>query len=508
MFQQPVLNFKPETKVWSVSDLNDNIKEILESHVGWIWLKGEISNLKCHSSGHWYFSLKDDKSQIRAVFFRHHAQKSKVNLTDGLEILAWGQLSVYTPRGEYQIYVQTIEPVGAGWLQQQFEMLKKKLSAEGLFDPSRKRTLPLRPKAIALVTSPTGAAIRDMLSILKRRAPSIPVILIPALVQGTEAPADLCRALEWAYQLKNIVDVIIVGRGGGSIEDLWAFNDENVVRKVAQSPIPIVSAVGHEVDVTLCDFAADVRAPTPSAAAEIVTLADQQILEKIQDLQKELLANWEFFIRQKWHAWEIQQTRLKNPSQKIQEWLQRLDEWIYRLQLSVRHQLSRHRSNWLNLTHQLKNPSARLQENQERLKGLRYRLDSSLNLILNNQKNRLSLLTQKVISFPLPLERLRAQLEAYTQRLNWSAKNSLNQQKNRLERLVSVLDQLSPLKIMSRGWSVAFNQNGQVIKTIKQVQENETIWLQLIDGALIQKIERITPERSLYEFLRKQDSKT
>ncbi len=253
-----------EPKVISVAQLTSTIKSLLEGEVGLVTVKGEISNWRPAASGHIYFSLKDSEAVISAALFRGAAAKMKgPPIKDGMEVICRGRISVYPPRGTYQIIVENMEPVGSGSLQAQFEALKKKLFQEGLFDSARKRKIPMLPNRIVVITSPTGAAIRDVLSVLKRRFAGVNVLILPALVQGADAPAELISALKLANE-KALGDVILLTRGGGSLEDMWCFNDENLAREIFRSKIPVVSAVGHEIDFTIADFVADLRAPTPS----------------------------------------------------------------------------------------------------------------------------------------------------------------------------------------------------------------------------------------------------
>ena len=268
------------TEPYSVSRLNLEAQGLLEGSFPLIWLQGEISNLARPRSGHIYFSLKDDRAQVNAAMFRNRNSLLRFQPRDGQQILVRARVTVFVPRGGFQIIVEHMEEAGEGALRAQFEALKAKLESEGLFAQERKRPLPAWPRRIGVITSPSGAAIRDVLQVLKRRAPSIPVLIYPTPVQGAEAPAQIRRALALAIQ-RNECDVLVLGRGGGSLEDLWAFNDEALVRAVADSPIPVVSAVGHEVDVSLCDFAADVRAPTPSAAAELISPDGDALLARL-----------------------------------------------------------------------------------------------------------------------------------------------------------------------------------------------------------------------------------
>ncbi len=267
----------------TVSQLNRQAKTLLEQGLARLWIEGEISNLAKPASGHLYFSLKDDSAQIRAAFFRQRQRGPTIGLKNGDQVVAYGRVSLYEARGDYQLIVEQVEPAGEGALKRQFEVLKKMLAAEGLFNEENKQELPTLPERIGVITSPSGAAIRDIISILGRRFPSIPVVVYPAAVQGDAAPGELIAALATAIS-RDECDVLIMGRGGGSLEDLWAFNDEKLARAIAACPIPIVSAVGHEVDYTIADFVADVRAPTPSGAAEIVVPDREHWLRAVNSL--------------------------------------------------------------------------------------------------------------------------------------------------------------------------------------------------------------------------------
>ncbi len=267
----------------TVSQLNRQAKTLLEQGLARLWVEGEISNIARPASGHVYFTLKDKSAQIRAAFFRQRQRGPTISLKDGDQVLVYGRVSLYEARGDYQLIVEQIEPAGEGALKRQFEVLKKKLAAEGLFDEDRKQELPELPTRIGVITSPTGAAIRDIVSILGRRFPSIPIVIYPAAVQGDVAPQELITALATAIR-RDECDVLILARGGGSLEDLWAFNDEQLARAIAESPIPIVSAVGHEVDFTIADFVADLRAPTPSGAAELVVPDREDWLRVVKSL--------------------------------------------------------------------------------------------------------------------------------------------------------------------------------------------------------------------------------
>src|SRR3990170_6260873 len=274
-----------QTHILTVTQLTIRVKDLLEGTFPDVWVVGEISNLSAPRSGHIYFTLKDEQSQIRAVLFRSSQRFLKFTLQHGLQVICRGRVGVYEPRGEYQLVLEYIEPKGVGALQQAFEELKARLAKEGLFDLDRKKPLPLLPRRIGIITSPTGAAIRDMLRVIRRRHPKMEILIYPVVVQGAAAAPEIVEAIRYFNQEKN-ADVLIVGRGGGSLEDLWAFNEESVARAVYGSAIPVISAVGHETDYTISDFVADLRAPTPSAAAEMVVKNKEDIQRHIVTLYK------------------------------------------------------------------------------------------------------------------------------------------------------------------------------------------------------------------------------
>lgn len=325
--------------IYTVSDLTKYIKSIFDQDARLIsvFVKGEISNFKSHYSGHCYFTLKDAGSQIKGVMFRSRAQFLKFEPRDGMKIVAAGQITVFERDGQYQLYAEQLIPDGIGELSIAFNQLKEKLASEGLFDDSRKKKLSLLPKAIGIVTSPTGAALRDIITVAKRRHPGIPLTLYPVQVQGTEAPGQIVRAIREFNRLKS-VDVIIVGRGGGSIEELWAFNDEQVVRTIASSYIPIVSAVGHQTDYTLADFAADCRAATPSQAAEIVVPDVYELKRYINTLQTMLENNMRLYIKQRRQAvCQLRDNKVfTQPEKMFADKRQLIDSYMERLEQSVR----------------------------------------------------------------------------------------------------------------------------------------------------------------------------
>ncbi len=320
-------------KIFSVSEITRGIKNLLEDNFASIWISGEVSNFKAHSSGHYYFSLKDENSQISGVMFRGNNRLLKFKLEDGLQVIVNGRVSVYEPRGSYQIIIEYMEPQGLGALQLAFEQLKKKLEAEGLFDVLRKKPLPLLPKRIGIVTSPSGAAIRDILHVLKRRFSNVDVLLAPVNVQGAEAAPAIVAAIEELNAFSDI-DLLIVGRGGGSLEDLWAFNTEEVARAIAASKIPVISAVGHEIDITISDYVADLRAPTPSAAAELAVPVKEEMKTMLESFRNRIQEMQRRKIESLQERLDFFKSHLKHPKKLLEELAQGLDEWQNRLELA------------------------------------------------------------------------------------------------------------------------------------------------------------------------------
>ncbi len=327
---------------WTVTELTQQIRGVLEPSFSQVWLQGEVSNCRPATSGHAYFSLKDQGATIGAAVFGWGAKRRGFELKDGLQVVCRGKVSVYAPRGNYQFIVDHIEPVGAGALQLAFEQLKAKLSSEGLFDPSRKRPLPRFPLRVAMITSPSGAAIQDMLNILKRRAPQIQVLVVPAVVQGDEAPAQLIRGLEIVNR-NRLADVIVLARGGGSIEDLWCFNHEGLARAIRDSALPVISGVGHEIDFTIADFAADLRAPTPSAAAEILSGPWVEASPRVREFSYRLKDSISRNLNQRKTLLSHITARVISPRDRLREQAQRTDELFHRLQKSFEMRMQKKR---------------------------------------------------------------------------------------------------------------------------------------------------------------------
>ncbi len=350
LFQPGAVPARPPSM--SVSELTHKIKGTLESGFPGVWVRGEISNFKPAPSGHLYFSLKDEYATIPVAAFGWGRKKLPFQLRDGMEILCRGNLSVYPQRGAYQLIVDAIEPVGAGSLQLAFEQLKEKLAKEGLFDPARKRPIPRFPRKIVVITAPQSAAVRDVLTVLRRRAPFVEVLVIPSLVQGEEAAQKLVQALRVANH-HRLGEVILLTRGGGSIEDLWAFNHESLARAIAASAIPVISAVGHEIDFTIADFVADLRAPTPSAGAEILTGAWVELRERTRQLDQRLTMSLRRDLQLKRRILEALAAKLKSPKDRLREQIQRIDEIEAGLERGIRLLIERRRSGLERLTTKL-----------------------------------------------------------------------------------------------------------------------------------------------------------
>lgn len=435
-----------EPIIQSVDQLNNYIKQLLEGQVGQVWVRGEISNFTAHTSGHFYFSLKDSKSQISAVMFRGSNARLRFKPTNGMEVIVRANVTVYSPRGNYQLMCDMMEPVGAGALQKAFEQLKAKLKAEGLFEAARKKPIPHFPRHIAIVTSPTGAAIRDILNILSRRAKSIQVTVVPTLVQGESAAPHICEALRKAIQLPD-VDAIIIGRGGGSIEDMWCFNDETLARAIAACPIPIISAVGHEIDFTIADFVADLRAPTPSAAAELVAKSNAELSTKVQAAEK-------------------------------------------MLRLSLEKKLKYVREKMIGLSKRLVDPKRRLQDLQLRNDELLTRLELAVHHILDQRTHRVELLSEKIVNPQVVIDKRKKDLLFLASRSEKALLFSLEKKKARTDRLMGMLDSLSPLRVVERGYSIV-TQNSNVIKSSTQVKKGDSIDIRLAHGSLVAVVDSV-----------------
>lgn len=436
-------------QILTVSQLNRKAKQLLETHLPLLWVEGELSNVSQPSSGHWYFTLKDEQAQVRCAMFRNRNMLVRFKPRQGQHVLIRARVSLYEGRGDYQLIAEHMEEAGAGALQRAFEELKHKLAAEGLFDPALKRPLPSLPKHIAVITSPTGAAIRDILSVLERRFPAIPVTVLPVAVQGKEAAPQIVTALERANRAQ-LFDVVVVARGGGSLEDLWPFNEEIVARAIHASNLPVVSAVGHEVDFTIADFVADLRAPTPSAAAELITPDGDDWLET--------------FIGYELTLEEIISRQIKHTYQKL-EWLRS----------------------------RLRHPGERLQQQAQRLDGLELRLLRGMDQHLKHQTVRLANLMQRQKSLqPMrALRQLQHQVAQAHNRLCKLTKQQLQLRKQRLAEAARVLHTVSPLNTLERGYAIATDAEGNILRSSKNVQTGDTLHTRLAQGELVCRVEKV-----------------
>lgn len=437
---------RQDTVVYTVSELNASIKTVLESKFPLVWVKGEISNLRIPSSGHCYFTLKDDQSQIRAVFFKTQQRHLRFSLESGIQVLCQCRLGVYEPRGEYQLIVEIMEPLGRGALQLAFEQLKKKLEAEGLFDPKSKLPLPVNPQRIAIITSPTGAAIRDILTILQRSPFPLHLSLLPVRVQGEGAGSEIARAIEAVNSLDEQYswDLMIIGRGGGSLEDLWPFNEEQVARAIFSSHIPVISAVGHETDLTISDFVADLRAPTPTAAAEWV-------VRRLVDLQGSLVTFHERIHRSILHCFTMLKHRLHflgkrllDPRRKLQDLRLALDDRFDRLHLSINRLLERLRTDVTHLSKRL---------TQVHPAGSIY-----------NQKALVNKLSRELVVY----------YHHRLEQLGFSLKESLSRLQN-----------LNPLSVLARGYSITYrSSDGRIVRSFKDVERGSGVYVRLSSGVI------------------------
>lgn len=437
--------------IYSVSQLNQSVRLMLENQLGAVWLTGEISNFSQPVSGHWYLSLKDENAQVRCAMFRMKNLRVSFRPTNGMQVLVRANVSLYEPRGDYQLIIESMHLAGEGLLMQQFEALKLKLAAEGLFAQHLKKNLPHFSKAVGIITSKTGAALQDILHILQRRDPSLKIIIYPTAVQGKDAATDIAQMIELANQRQE-VDVLIVGRGGGSLEDLWCFNEEMVARAIFHSHLPVISAVGHETDVTIADFVADVRAPTPSAAAELVSRNQTELLQQLQYRRQRLEIALDRLFAEKQQKLKHLSLRLHNqhPQAQLRIQQQLITQLSHRLQQSLRHRWQKKAENLTALSIRLyKNPlPLRLQQYEQQLAQLKVRLNSHMNLTLSLQQKQLAHLCGK-------------------------------------------LDSLSPLKVLARGYSITQNQQNFTIRSIKDVNVGEQIKTRLPDGDIISQVIRL-----------------
>ncbi|EIC29334.1 MULTISPECIES: exodeoxyribonuclease VII large subunit [Methylomicrobium] len=438
-----------QPRIYTVSELNREAALALGEHFLMVWVEGEISNLSAPSSGHLYFSLKDAGAQVRCALFKNQQRGLRCKPANGMQVIVRAEVSLYEPRGDYQLIIERLEAAGDGALRRAFEALRWKLSAEGLFDPSRKKPLPSLPRAIGIVTSPTGAALRDILSVLRRRFPAIPVIVYPASVQGANAKLEVAAAIDTANRRADC-EVLIVARGGGSLEDLQAFNEEIVARAIAASSIPVISGIGHETDVTIADFAADLRAATPTAAAEHATPDRQQWLNGFVQSEKRLeqLLQRKLTGAHQRLAWLDKRLKQQHPGQKLRRNAQRLDELALRLTQGMQRKQQQH-------LHQLAaanaklwrfNPAARIRSQQQRQQYL-------------------------------------------VQRLQLAMQNKLEQNRLKLANTRQTLHAVSPLATLNRGYALVTEaESGSLVRSARQLAVGDRIRIRVADGQFVSEI--------------------
>jgi exodeoxyribonuclease VII large subunit len=440
-FQLPLM---PRRTIWSVSDLTARIRDLLAGEFTDVFVEGEVSNAHAAQSGHLYFTLKDSHAQIRCVCFRTQLARLKFRPEDGLHVTVRGSISVYESRGEYQFYVEHVEPVGLGALQLAFEQLKKRLDAEGLFDPERKKALPVLPQCVGLITSPRGAAVRDIVRILQRRFPNLRIVLYPVRVQGEGAAGEIVQAIRY-FDRQQLADVLILARGGGSLEDLWAFNEEPVARAIVACTVPIIAGIGHETDFTIADFAADIRASTPSAAAEMVVRTRQEFDGHLSDLREKIA--------------QLLRYRVLQASHKLRE----LD--LHRAARRLEDTLRRRRQHTDELAAQLAGAL------RGRVETLQRRFDLALSRLA-------------AVDFRARLRAAAVRLDQRTSELEVRMSRALGTKGQRLEKLLVQLQERSPLRLLERGYAICYDAAGNVVQAADQVEIGERIRVQLARGRL------------------------
>lgn len=430
--------------ILQVSELTKKVRFILESELNTVWLTGEISNYVAAGSGHWYLSLKDSKSQVRCAMFKGNNRRVRLQPRNGQQVLVRAKVSLYEPRGDFQLIIEQMEDAGEGLLRQQYEQLKNKLNALGLFSQTHKKAIPEHIQTVGIVTSPTGAAVKDILSVLKRRNPNINAIIYPALVQGEYASNDICHAIAIANSRQEC-DVLIVGRGGGSLEDLWPFNEESVVQAIYDSNLPIISAVGHEVDTTLSDYVADLRAATPSAAAELVASDSSELLDKITTFEQRLI-----------NAVSRRNTALLQQHTHIQHRLAQV------------------------------HPEQQLRVQQQKYDELSLRLSKVIQRLMEQSSQRPTQLQQRLkqLSPAKLIAKQQNQVKQQEQRLIHGMQNNLQHKRESFVHLIEQIQLVSPLATIARGYSITRSNNNEVINSIAQVALNDEITVQVTDGSI------------------------
>ncbi|EOW0802001.1 exodeoxyribonuclease VII large subunit [Vibrio parahaemolyticus] len=435
---------KTNQNIFTVSRLNAEVRLLLENEMGIVWLVGEISNFSAPVSGHWYLTLKDSRAQVKCAMFRGNNRRVTFKPANGNQVLVKARLSLYEPRGDYQLIIESMQPEGDGRLQQEFEELKMKLAAEGLFAQTNKLPLPEHPKRVGVITSKTGAALYDILDVLKRRDPSLPVVIYPTMVQGDDAAIQIAQAIGRANS-RNECDVLIVGRGGGSLEDLWCFNNEILARTIAASQIPIISAVGHEVDMTIADFVADVRAPTPSAAAELVSRDNSHKDQSLVAKQHKLASAMRYYLAQQKQqsAQLLHRLERQHPSYQLQRQSQQLDELDMRLRRAMQRFIDTRQQAVERKHHrlQLNSPVKHLAQQKSRLERIEHKLLDAMDRKLLTMRHQLAIAAEK-------------------------------------------LDTVSPLATLNRGYSITQTEQGKVVTSADDVKTGDLLVTRLANGEI------------------------
>ncbi|MDF4587104.1 exodeoxyribonuclease VII large subunit [Vibrio parahaemolyticus] len=435
---------KTNQNIFTVSRLNAEVRLLLENEMGIVWLVGEISNFSAPVSGHWYLTLKDSRAQVKCAMFRGNNRRVTFKPANGNQVLVKARLSLYEPRGDYQLIIESMQPEGDGRLQQEFEELKMKLAAEGLFAQTNKLPLPEHPKRVGIITSKTGAALYDILDVLKRRDPSLPVVIYPTMVQGDDAAIQIAQAIGRANS-RNECDVLIVGRGGGSLEDLWCFNNEILARTIAASQIPIISAVGHEVDMTIADFVADVRAPTPSAAAELVSRDNSHKDQSLVAKQHKLASAMRYYLAQQKQqsAQLLHRIERQHPSYQLQRQSQQLDELDMRLRRAMQRFIDTRQQAVERKHHrlQLNSPVKHLAQQKSRLERVEHKLLDAMDRKLLTMRHQLAIAAEK-------------------------------------------LDTVSPLATLKRGYSITQTEHGKVVTSADNVKTGDLLVTRLANGEI------------------------
>ena len=481
------------SNIFTVTQLNYSVRHLLEVELGQVWLTGEISNFSQPVSGHWYLTLKDENAQVRCAMFKMKNLRVNFRPQNGMQVLVRASVSLYEPRGDYQLIIESMQMAGDGLLQQQFEGLKMKLAAQGLFAQEHKKPIPKFVKRVGIITSPSGAALQDILHILNRRDPSLQVVIYPTLVQGKEATQDIIDTIRLANQRKEC-DVLIVGRGGGSLEDLWCFNEEMVAYAIYQSELPIISAVGHETDVTIADFVADLRAPTPSAAAELVSRDRQEIVRQLQHHLNMVNLAFDRLWAEKLSRFQHINLRLnaQSPAKQLELLHFKLTQIFDRLQgrLVQSVKLKEQRMAQFFLRVQAKHPSRQLEMQKLNLKQQETQLYKQIEQLFNAKRQQFYFAKQRLDNSALPhnISRQNQNLQQLSHRLTYSIEKQFTKQQQGFHALCTKLDGLSPLKILGRGYSITQNDQQHVIINTKQIAKGDRITTQLADGQILSEV--------------------